>query len=65
VLLRLLRSPRSWRAKQRPANQLKAVGVETHLVLLEGAGHMFAPDDRYNMERRRVLEAVMRRLLAP
>ncbi len=45
--------------------QLKALGVETHMVLLEEAGHMFAPDDLYNMERRRVLEPVMRRLLAP
>ena len=47
------------------ADQLEAAGVETHLVLLEGAGHTFAPDDRYNLEVRRILEPVMRRLLDP
>ena len=45
------------------ADQLEAAGVETHLVLREGAGHGF--DDDGSQQVRRVMEPVMRRLLQP
>ena len=45
------------------ADQLEAAGVETHLVLIEGAGHNIQSVETQNLKVRHVLDPLMRQIL--